>query len=488
MEKIEENIVKIFISYSWKPHSNKLKVINLAERLSNDGIHVVIDDWDLKEGQDKYHFMEQMVNDQTVSKVLLICNKEYTEKANNKSGGVGIESLIISDDIYNQTSQTKFIPIVMEYDINGNPLVPTFVKTRIFIDLSNDNDFEENYEKLIRNIYNKPLSKRPPIGKMPVHLLDNSPISLITANKVSTLKNSLINHKPNSKLLIKDYLETFINALLSFKIDYNNLNLNNFIDEIEKSIDNLQALKNDFIDFMTVICKFSIEKFGNDLFDFFENLLQAFEDDDMQLLSGNSMDSLAQDNFKFILYDLFLSVISLLMKHEKFEEVSILVKNNFIISRKNQRTDIINFVKFRTYNYTLNEFKNQSINPKRISVVADKIKQYATIINFKDLKETDILLYYLSLFYPCKDGFFKYWFPETSCYNSFDISILPKIVSKRFFEKVKVIFDVSSADELKSKIENLEITDKEFQNKSNRFYNNIPFIKNGLHYENISES
>ncbi|MFM2283769.1 MAG: hypothetical protein RL222_1273 [Bacteroidota bacterium] len=54
---------KIFISYSWKPYTHKLKVIELAERLTNDGIHVILDDWDLKEGQDKYHFMEQMVND-----------------------------------------------------------------------------------------------------------------------------------------------------------------------------------------------------------------------------------------------------------------------------------------------------------------------------------------------------------------------------------------------------------------------------------------
>jgi hypothetical protein len=38
----------------------------------------------LKEGQDKYHFMEQMVNDETVDKVLLVCNKEYAQKANKK--------------------------------------------------------------------------------------------------------------------------------------------------------------------------------------------------------------------------------------------------------------------------------------------------------------------------------------------------------------------------------------------------------------------
>tara|TARA_B110001469_G_scaffold126148_1_gene143069 strand:+ start:17674 stop:17850 length:177 start_codon:yes stop_codon:yes gene_type:complete len=58
--------------------------------------------------------MEQMVNDETVDKVLLVCNKKYAQKANKKQGGVGIESLIISDEIYSQVEQTKFIPIVME--------------------------------------------------------------------------------------------------------------------------------------------------------------------------------------------------------------------------------------------------------------------------------------------------------------------------------------------------------------------------------------
>jgi hypothetical protein len=99
---MQKKLKKVFISYSWKPRSNKIIVTELAERLTNDGIHIILDDWDLKEGQDKYHFMEQMVNDETVDKVLLVCNKEYAQKANKKQGGVGIESLIISDEIYSQ--------------------------------------------------------------------------------------------------------------------------------------------------------------------------------------------------------------------------------------------------------------------------------------------------------------------------------------------------------------------------------------------------
>jgi len=35
---------KVFISYSWKPEAQKQRVLDLANRLSEDGIHVVIDE------------------------------------------------------------------------------------------------------------------------------------------------------------------------------------------------------------------------------------------------------------------------------------------------------------------------------------------------------------------------------------------------------------------------------------------------------------
>ncbi len=163
----QTNAPQVFISYSWKPVSNREKVIQLAERLSSNFVHVIIDLWDLKEGQDKNQFMEQMVNSSDVKRVLLICNKDYAEKANNRAGGVGIESLIISNEIYSQATQTKFIPVIFEYDTQHKPYIPTFVNSRIFIDLSSDEVFEENYELLMRNIFDKPISKRPPLGTPP---------------------------------------------------------------------------------------------------------------------------------------------------------------------------------------------------------------------------------------------------------------------------------------------------------------------------------
>ena len=89
---------KIFISYSWKPYTHKLKVIELAERLTNDGIHVILDDWDLKEGQDKYHFMEQMVNDDSVNKVLF--QMKFTLKLIKLNSYLSLWNMKIANLVY----------------------------------------------------------------------------------------------------------------------------------------------------------------------------------------------------------------------------------------------------------------------------------------------------------------------------------------------------------------------------------------------------
>ena len=74
-------IPKIFISYSWTTPQHEDWVINLAERLVSDGVDVIIDKWNLKEGHDKYNFMETMVKSPDIQKVLIILDKKYSEKA-----------------------------------------------------------------------------------------------------------------------------------------------------------------------------------------------------------------------------------------------------------------------------------------------------------------------------------------------------------------------------------------------------------------------
>ena len=72
---------KLFISYSWSNTTHEQWVIDLANELTESGIHVILDKWDLKEGHDSVAFMEKMVTDPEISKVAIVCDEVYASKA-----------------------------------------------------------------------------------------------------------------------------------------------------------------------------------------------------------------------------------------------------------------------------------------------------------------------------------------------------------------------------------------------------------------------
>ena len=467
---------KVFISYSWHPKENQIRVQQLAERLSSDGVHVIIDIWDLQDGQDKNKFMEQMVANPEVKKVLLICTKEYSEKANARKGGVGIESTIVSEEIYTNADQTKFIPVVYEYE-NDKPCVPFFAKSRIFVDLSSDEKFEGGYDQLLRDIYDKPRFQRPPIGKMPSYLAADNPVMLPTSNKVKGIKSAIMAANPNTHLLIRDYLDLFLSSLIDYKIDYHTITNSNFIDVVEKSIDEMLPLKDDFLDFIMIVA--GTQYLTKELLsDFFERMLQFYVDNEISLYEGNSIDSVCFDNYRYFNHDLFLSVVTLLLSKEQFDMIQELVSHHFCIieERRMSSPQEISFMRFRTYNYTLNRYKNDRCQLRRVSVVADLMKANAVRVKFDNMVRTDLLLYYLSLIYPSKDMFERYWYPELSAYNH-QFVVLPKMASLRYFDKAKVMFGVGTLEDYKnivSSIKEPELRDG---------YHNIPTAAKGLLFE-----
>lgn len=201
---------KVFISYSWAVQE---RVIELAERLIANGIDVILDVYDLKEGQDKYAFMEQSVNDPTINRVLIICDKTYTEKANNRTGGVGDEIVIISPEIYGKVTQEKFIPIIFDYDEEGVAYCPHFIKSRIYIDLSNDNaDYEKEYEKLLRNIYDKPIYKKPALGIKP-EWIETETVNLAPIRDIiKQLRGYTGNNQVKADFLVRKASDEFLKA------------------------------------------------------------------------------------------------------------------------------------------------------------------------------------------------------------------------------------------------------------------------------------
>ena len=429
---------KVFISYSWYPEENKIRVQRLAERLMQDGVNVILDIWDLKHGHDKYVFMEQMVKDPDIKKVLVICNEDYALKADARKGGVGTESTIMSGDIYSLAEQTKFIPILMEWK-NGEACLPTFLKSRMYIDMSSNETYELGYDQLLRDIYSKPLLRKPALGKMPSYLEADEPVLLSTAREQQKLKEK-IDQSSDLQTWVARYCDKIIESLDQFKVTFNGGKTCDLIELVEKSIASMQVVNNDFIAFVDTVASNS-ECNGKQFVDFFEKLLQYYEDKDIELASSTDSWHLRNDNYRFFNYELFLSFTAIFQKH----------------------------------NYTLDYYKNKGYSSS--SQVAILMNSYGGD-KFASWVEVDILLYYLSLIYGKPGDRMSMWYPTLSIYNR-AFEILPKMASMRYFEKAKVMFGVADKDSFKTLIAR---TKDELQRDA---YHRIPNLKEGLSYDKV---
>lgn len=156
------SIPKVFVSYSHDSIEHKKWIMELAIRLRNNGIDAIIDQWELKPGDDLPHFMETQLA--SADKVLMVCSEKYVDKANTGTGGVGYEKMIITSNLLQNIDQNKVIPLIKQSSTKN---LPTFLKSKLYIDFSRADDHEFAFDELLRTIHNSPVFKKPPVGNNP---------------------------------------------------------------------------------------------------------------------------------------------------------------------------------------------------------------------------------------------------------------------------------------------------------------------------------
>jgi hypothetical protein len=153
------NPPRVFISYSHDSAQHKKWVLQFATTLRNRGVDAVLDQWDLQAGDDLPHFMETQIS--SADFVLIICTSPYVIKANSGEGGVGYEKMIVTAASLSRIDSNKVIPIIRQ---NGTCEKPTFLKTKLYIDFSNESDVEYKLDDLLRTLLDAPLYEKPEIG------------------------------------------------------------------------------------------------------------------------------------------------------------------------------------------------------------------------------------------------------------------------------------------------------------------------------------
>jgi len=131
--KITKQRPKAFISYSWDSSEHQEWVMELVDYLMRNGVDVVVDKRDLAPGEEITEFIERGIVQSDI--IILICSDEYTRKANARLGGVGMETVISTSQFLNVRKTKKFIPITRKNQYHGKDKLPTYLGSRLYVDM-----------------------------------------------------------------------------------------------------------------------------------------------------------------------------------------------------------------------------------------------------------------------------------------------------------------------------------------------------------------
>ncbi|MHB9009195.1 MAG: SEFIR domain-containing protein [Limisphaerales bacterium] len=437
---------KVFISYSWSSAAHQAVVKGWADQLVADGVDVVLDLYELKEGHDKYAFMERMVTDETVTNVLVVCDKAYSEKADARKAGVGTESQIISKEVYDKVDQSKFIPLVCEFDTAGNPYLPTFFKSRIWIDFSSPETANENWEQLLRLLFGKPVHQKPQLGKPPAYVTDDSALPSSPAiAKYSALKQAVLQGKPAVALYRSDFLDACIHFADSLRIR-ERPDIDNLGEKILADCGQLKHVRNHIVDWVLLEASAGPSEGFDDILIAFLERLREMKSRPAEVTQWN--DSWFEAHSLFV-YETFLYIVAALLKAGSYQVLHEVFTSHYLLPETDRHED----QRFDTFGcfYGYSQALQSVLAPKGkrlYSPGAELIKRQAdrNDIPFASIIEAELLILLMALLTP-----HARWYPGTLRYASYnrDFPIFVRATQHKAFQKLAIITGIADADKLR---------------------------------------
>ena len=427
---------KIFISYAWGSEEYQNKVLSFATSLVQDGIDVLFDKWNLKEGNDTYAFMERSVTDPDVTNVLLLLDPIYEEKANARQGGVGTETQIISAEVYNKTEQTKFIPVVFERKTDGGIPKPAYLKQTLHFDLSQEENFDDEYQRLVKRLYGVEIYKKPEIGKKPAWVdKEVAPQAAKRITKYEEIKKLPVEN--DRAIRFKDSVNMLKSSFLG----------HSFVSESTDFIsmyDELQDIKSDYLALMRVL-PYTSQSISF-LADSFESI---YFEENKNKYNACSMIKLS------LLHELFIYLVAVCYKNELFKELGYLLNRSYYSGNYNH--EIEHFKIFYFHNNSLDRAVCARDDKNYFSGTAAYWMENIDLntCTKQEFVLADVLCYNVSIFLH-QDYHDWYWFPLTYVYredeyNSDFKRFSLRLKSKEKLEKAALIFGFENIESFKER-------------------------------------
>lgn len=447
----------LFLSYSWSTTEHEEWVEDLAKELTESGVHVIFDKWDLREGHDSIAFMEKMVNDPNIKKVILICDRVYADKANARKGGVGTEAQIISPEVYSKQDQAKFVAIIAERDEHGNPYLPTYYKSRVFIDLSEIERRTDNFEKLIRWIFDKPLHIRPEQGSPPSYVLEPNGPSLGTSAQAKRVLDGVRGDKAYARGALVEYFETFKKHAERFRVTREERDPE--YEWVIRSVTAFLPYRDQVFEIVAALAQYgTVKGYGVLLHRFLESLLPYCTRPD----GVNSWNDSDFDNFKFLIHELYLGVVAVLLNSDAIEAATELLSQKCFVPQNAQegKPTTVSYLQFMCELPSLS-VRNEKSKARWLSPHGELLKLRAEHSGppYRSLMQADFVLF-LRTDLARGDQWQPTWWPVTLVYlngHSETMEIFARSISKSYLSRVLSLLGVTSLVALKEKLEKYKV-------------------------------
>lgn len=473
---------KVFISYAWGTEDYQQKVLAFASELKSHRVDVVLDKWHLQPGQDVYNFMEKSVKDPEINFVLILCDKNYAEKANDRKGGVGTETLIISQQVYEDAEQEKFIPVVFERDEKGRICKPLYINSRYHFDLSIAEKYADEYKKLVRYLYGIKVYPEPELGDIPEWLYKDNQISAKTITDYDILKKN-IPEKVKVQKFVK-FLSNIEEELLNIGAEVDkNVDSEQYLELYTKEVHNI---RNKYL--QLVKTSLYVRDNGKYLAEFFE----SFND---KLLSNKIK---FEDIVNNVFQEIIIYTIAILYKNKDYESITHILCKGYIVDNSSG-TFVSNFTCLHRgdNDQKLNNILLEKYGKYGNKPVSPLAKFWIESLNMDFcLKEefvfADILCANYSVFgnviktYPI-------WFPRLYIYGN-PLWNFPKfrnfakrLCCKGDLEDISKLFGFSNVEDFKSNFKDsvIKYSDviKDFRYPNS--FERVPFLSDYVKYEDL---
>lgn len=164
MTSVKSKCPKVFISYSHDSPEHMDRVLELSNRMRQDGIDCDIDQYEDSPTEGWPRWMIRQIN--KADFVLVICTGTYNRRfrgieETGKGLGVKWEGAVVTQELYNaESDNTKFIPVVFFSDDLAH--IPIILRGATCYDLS----IEKGNEGLYRRLTGQRRVVKPDLGKI----------------------------------------------------------------------------------------------------------------------------------------------------------------------------------------------------------------------------------------------------------------------------------------------------------------------------------